>query len=75
MKLSFTYLSLALSLLILTISFAQSQEFLIQKYPVENRLPDYRANDIAQDSLGRIWVAMKTGIAVYDEVEWEDLFE
>jgi ligand-binding sensor domain-containing protein len=75
MKLSFTYLSLAPSLLILTISFAQPQEFLIQKYSVENGLPDNRVNDIAQDSIGRIWIAMKTGIAIYDGVEWEELFE
>lgn len=47
-----------------------SQNFLIQKYSVDNGLPDNRVNDIVQDSLGRIWIATLTGIAMYDGVEW-----
>ena len=59
-----------ITLLIASQSIAQSQSFLITKYSTDNGLPDNRVNDIAQDSLGRIWVAMASGIAVYDGYEW-----
>lgn len=47
-----------------------TQSFLITKYSTDNGLPDNRVNDIAQDSLGRIWIAMVSGIAMYDGYEW-----
>lgn len=47
-----------------------SQSYLITKYSTDNGLPDNRVNDIAQDSLGRIWIAMASGIAMYDGYEW-----
>ena len=71
MKFSFKYLLVSLFLFPTLISFSQSQEFLIQKYSVDNGLPDNRVNDIVQDSTGRIWAALKTGIAMYDGVEWK----
>lgn len=46
------------------------QSYLITKYSTDNGLPDNRVNDIAQDSLGRIWIAMASGIAMYDGYEW-----
>jgi len=61
---------LIITLLIDTQFLAQSQSFLITKYSTDNGLPDNRVNDIAQDSLGRIWVAMASGIAMYDGYEW-----
>lgn len=61
---------LIITLLIATQFLAQSQSFLITKYSTDNGLPDNRVNDIAQDSLGRIWVAMASGIAMYDGYEW-----
>ncbi|RPI65410.1 MAG: PAS domain S-box protein [Ignavibacteriales bacterium] len=61
---------LIITLLIDTQLLAQSQSFLITKYSTDNGLPDNRVNDIAQDSLGRIWVAMASGIAMYDGYEW-----
>ena len=71
MKNTFTYLLLSFLLILISKSYTQSQQFIIQKYSVENGLPDNRVNDIAQDSLGRIWIAMKTGIAMYDGVNWK----
>ncbi len=59
---SFLFLSLNLNLL--------AQDFLIKKYSADNGLPDNRVNDIVQDSVGRIWIATRTGIASYDGVEW-----
>ena len=47
-----------------------SQNYLITKYSTDNGLPDNRVNDLAQDSLGRIWIAMASGIAMYDGYEW-----
>lgn len=52
------------------ITTSQAQDFLIQKYSVDNGLPDNRVNDIAQDSTGRIWIVTRTGIASYDGVGW-----
>ena len=75
MKLNFKYLTFVFVLLLILTSFPQSQEFLIQKYSVDNGLPDNRVNDIVQDSLGRMWVAMNTGIAMYDGVEWKKFDE
>jgi PAS domain S-box-containing protein len=60
-----------LILLILSTSLPlKPQSFLITKYSTDNGLPDNRVNDIAQDSLGRIWIAMASGIAMYDGYEW-----
>lgn len=55
---------------LLFISISQPQSYLITKYSTDNGLPDNRVNDIAQDSLGRIWIAMASGIAMYDGYEW-----
>ncbi|HEX9252679.1 MAG TPA: PAS domain S-box protein [Ignavibacteriaceae bacterium] len=55
---------------ILISTAAQPQSYLITKYSTDNGLPDNRVNDIAQDSLGRIWIAMTSGIAMYDGFEW-----
>lgn len=73
---------LKVKILIILISLAfyfipaiQAQNFLIQKYSVDNGLPDNRVNDIIQDSLGRIWIAMVSGIAMYDGVEWKKFDE
>lgn len=60
--------TLLITLLISTT--AQPQSYLITKYSTDNGLPDNRVNDIAQDSLGRIWIAMASGIAMYDGFEW-----
>lgn len=48
----------------------QSQSFQITKYSTDTGLPDNRVNDITQDSLGRIWIAMASGVAMYDGYEW-----
>ncbi len=61
---------LSLFLSILPQVRTNSQSFLITKYSTDYGLPDNRVNDIAQDSLGRIWIAMASGIAMYDGYEW-----
>ncbi|MBK7632147.1 MAG: PAS domain S-box protein [Ignavibacteriales bacterium] len=61
---------LIITLLFLFTSISQPQSFLITKYSTDNGLPDNRVNDIAQDSIGRIWIAMASGIAMYDGLEW-----
>lgn len=67
-KLIQSILLIIISLLISELSFPQN--YLITKYSTDNGLPDNRVNDIAQDSLGRIWIAMVSGIAMYDGYEW-----
>jgi PAS domain S-box-containing protein len=64
------YILFILPFLILLNSQTKSQSFHITKYSTDNGLPDNRVNDIAQDSLGRIWIAMVSGIAMYDGYEW-----
>jgi len=68
-KFKTSILSLLIFILLLTIN-NYPQSFLITKYSTDNGLPDNRVNDIAQDSLGRMWVAMVSGIAMYDGYEW-----
>lgn len=75
MKIIFKYFLFFLTLISFSNLYSQSLNFLIKKYSVDNGLPDNRVNDIAQDSTGRIWIAMKTGIAVYDGVEWKKFTE
>ncbi len=75
MKIIFKYFLFILILINYSNLFSQSPNFLIKRYSVDNGLPDNRVNDIAQDSTGRIWIAMKTGIAVYDGVEWKKFTE
>ncbi len=75
MKLMYKYFLIAFSLFLTPISFSQSQDFIIHKYSVDNGLPDNRVNDIVQDSVGRIWIATKTGIAMYDGFEWKKFGE
>jgi PAS domain S-box-containing protein len=71
MKLIFKYFLIAFSLILIPSSILYPQDFIIHKYSVDNGLPDNRVNDIVQDSLGRIWIATKIGIAMYDGVEWK----
>jgi len=60
-----------ISILIFTLSLqVNPQSFLITKYSTDTGLPDNRVNDIVQDSLGRIWIATASGIAMYDGYEW-----
>ena len=68
-KFKTSILSPLIFILLLTINI-HPQSFLITKYSTDNGLPDNRVNDIAQDSLGRMWVAMVSGIAMYDGYEW-----
>jgi PAS domain S-box-containing protein len=63
-------LPLIILLSLLFTDSSQCQSYLITKYSTDNGLPDNRVNDIAQDSLGRIWIAMTSGIAMYDGYEW-----
>jgi PAS domain S-box-containing protein len=70
-----TLLHLATILFVLLNFTINSQSFLITKYSTDTGLPDNCINDIAQDSLGRIWVAMASGIAMYDGVEWKQFDE
>ncbi len=71
MKFNFKYLLIFFFIALTSVLLPQQQQFLIQKYSVDNGLPDNRINDIVQDSTGRIWVAMKTGIAAYGGVAWK----
>lgn len=75
MKLIFKYFLIAFPLILIPLSFLYPQDFIIHKYSVDNGLPDNRVNDIVQDSLGRIWIATKTGIAMYDGVGWKNFGE
>ncbi len=75
MKIISKYFLFILTLISYTSLYSQSFDFLIKRYSVDNGLPDNRVNDIKQDSLGNIWIAMINGIAVYDGVEWKKFIE
>jgi signal transduction histidine kinase/ligand-binding sensor domain-containing protein/CheY-like chemotaxis protein len=48
-----------------------SQNFLVHQYSEAEGLPSANVYDAAQDPWGRMWVAARTGIAVYDGVSWK----
>ncbi|MBN2424207.1 MAG: response regulator [Calditrichaceae bacterium] len=47
-----------------------AQEYLTHKYAVEDGLINSYITDIAQDSLGRMWFATRSGISIYDGLNW-----
>lgn len=75
MKIIFKYLLFILILTNFSNLSSQTQNFIIKRYTVDNGLPDNRVNDIVQDSTGKIWIAMRTGIAVYDGINWRKFTE
>jgi signal transduction histidine kinase/ligand-binding sensor domain-containing protein/CheY-like chemotaxis protein len=48
-----------------------SQAYLVHKYSEEDGLPSVPAYDVTQDPWGRMWFAIRSGIAVYDGVSWK----
>jgi len=48
-----------------------SQGYLVHRYSETDGLPNITAHDVTQDHWGRIWVATRSGIAVYDGISWE----
>ncbi len=66
-------LFVVIALFLLTKAFAQS--FNIQKYSVENGLPDNGVYDITQDSEGNMWFATLSGISRYDGSAWTNYNE
>ncbi len=65
---------LQLVLLIVTLigSVLFSQSYLVHQYSEINGLPSSVIKDVAQDENGRIWVATRSGISVYDGADWKN---
>ncbi len=49
---------------------ASSQHYHVRQYTVEDGLPSAHVRDVTQDSEGRLWFATRSGITVYDGLEW-----
>jgi len=47
-----------------------AQEFFFKQYTEEDGLPSGNVFDVAQDSLGRMWIATRNGIVAYDAASW-----
>ena len=62
--------SFALLLMLLFINTAKAQDLNVKTYTVMEGLPSSTVNGIAQDGYGRLWFATRSGIAVYDGIEW-----
>ncbi|QQS35440.1 MAG: PAS domain S-box protein [Ignavibacteriales bacterium] len=61
---------LTIGVIILLVLKTSGQSFNVQKYTVENGLPDNGVYDITQDDKGRMWFATLSGISRYDGAEW-----
>ncbi len=49
---------------------AAAQNYLVRHYTVDDGLPSSQIQDITQDALGRMWLATRSGVAVYDGSRW-----
>ena len=65
-----TYIIILIYLL-LTITTAYSQSYLIHVYNEHDGLANSTVYDIVQDTTGRMWFATRTGISVYDGSQWK----
>ncbi len=50
---------------------ATAQRFWIKTYSEQDGLANSRVYDLAQDTLGQIWFATRSGISVYDGFQWK----
>ena len=60
----------ALALFLAIPTAAHGQSYLVRTYSEDDGLPSSAAHDLAQDARGRLWVATRAGIAVYDSAHW-----
>lgn len=61
---------LALSGLVAGVGTAGAQDFHVRHYTLDDGLPSTQIQDAAQDELGRMWFATRSGVAAYDGSEW-----
>ncbi len=61
---------LVLILLFMTAPGASAQRYAVRTYTQSDGLPNSLVWDALQDASGRMWFATRTGIAVYDGLEW-----
>jgi len=47
-----------------------SQNYVVEKFTIEDRLPGNFITDIEQDSLGQIWIASDGNIAFFNGLKW-----
>ncbi len=60
-----------ISLALVVNSVVIAQSFTIQKYTLEDGLPNQVVYDLAQDSSGILWFVSEKGIYTYDAYEWK----
>lgn len=62
-----------LFLLVPNLSGQGGQNYSITNYNIGSGLESNRINSVAQDSLGRIWLATGAGVSIYDAFSWENI--
>lgn len=66
------FIPLFILFLLLTLpSINPAQDFSVKSYTVMDGLPSSTIHGISQDNLGRLWLASRIGISVYDGYSWK----